>query len=335
MMKLEDQSETFKQLIKNESGVIEVGKSNAVPPYIYNEDFARIFGSDNDIPLNSLVVDSDYTRTLDLELVLGRAFEENSGANKNYVIINETAVQQLPWPENLDRNEGFPVGQSFYFSGNTELYEIIGVVKDFNLISLHSEIGPMALFHESSDVFKGPNRFLSVRISPNTNINALVNSIEDNWNAMTNNLPFEFAFLDDQLENQYRAEQRIASVVKLFTALAIFIAMLGLLGLISFAIEKRTKEIGVRKVMGASSGRIVYLLSKDTLKLIVISLGISIPISWMLMDYWLRNFAFKVPVNPAVFVFSGILAISLAWLAVSYQTIKAASQNPVKSLRSE
>ncbi len=335
MMKLEDQSETFKQLVRNESGVLEVGKSNAVPPYIYNEDFARIYGSENDIPLNSMIVDASFLETLDLEIVLGRDFQENSAANSNYVIINETAAQQLPWPEGLNRNEEFPIGQSFLYGGNTNLYEVIGVVKDFNLISLHSEIGPMAVFHETSNIFKGPNRFLSVRISPNTNFNTLINNIEQSWNSMTSNLPFEFTFLDDQLNNQYQAEQRIANVVNVFTVLAIFIAMLGLLGLISFAIEKRTKEIGVRKVMGASAAKIVFLLSKDTFKLIMISVIVSFPISWYLMDIWLENFAFKVTINPMIFLISGFVAIALAWFAVSFQTLKAASQNPVRSLRSE
>ena len=335
VMKLGDQAETFKQLIESESGVLSVGKSNAVPPYIYNEDFARVYGSDTDIPLNSLIVDSDYISTLNFEIIQGQEFSEYSEANSNYVIINETAIDQLPWPEDLDRGSDFPVGESFYYSGLDDSFEIIGVVKDFNLISLHSEIGPMAFFHENSEVFKGPNRFLSARISPNTNITQFLSSIEEKWSSMTNGLSFEFTFLDDQLFTQYQAEQRIAKVVSIFTGLAIFIAILGLLGLISFAIEKRTKEIGIRKVMGASASGIVFLLSKDTLRLILVSIIISTPISWMLMKDWLENFSFKIQINPFIFLISGISAIVLAWTVLCFQTVKAASQNPVKSLKSE
>ncbi len=335
VMKLGDQSETFKQLIESESGVLSVGKSNAVPPYIYNEDFARVYGSDKDIPLNSLIVDSDYISTLNFELIKGQEFSDYSEANSNYVIINETAIDQLPWPEGLDRGPDFPLGETFYYSGLDDPFEIIGVVKDFNLISLHSEIGPMAFFHENSEVFKGPNHFLSARISPNTNITPFLSSVEEKWNSMTNGLPFEFTFLDDQLYIQYQAEQRIAKVVSIFTGLAIFIAILGLLGLISFAIEKRTKEIGIRKVMGASASGIVFLLSKDTLRLILVSIIISTPVSWMLMKDWLENFSFKIQINPIIFLISGISAIVLAWIVLCFQTVKAASQNPVKSLKSE
>ena len=335
VMKLGDQSETFKQLIESESGVLSVGKSNAVPPFIYNEDFAQIYGSETDIPLNSLIVDSDYIATLNFEIIQGEEFADHSEANSNYVIINETAIDQLPWPKDLDRSAQFPIGESFYYSGLGDPFEIIGVVKDFNLTSLHSEIGPMAFFHENSEVFKGPNRFLSVRISPNTKIAPFLSSIEDKWNSITNGLPFEFTFLDDQLYTQYQAEQRIAKVVSIFTGLAIFIAILGLLGLISFAIEKRTKEIGIRKVMGASASGIVFLLSKNTLQLIIVSILISTPISWILMNDWLENFSFKIQINPFIFLISGVSAIILAWVVLCFQTIKAASQNPVKSLKSE
>lgn len=334
--KLDDQIETFKQLIEQKSGVVNVTKTNAVPPQIWYEDFATVYGSDgNSVPLNSLNVDSDFISTYDLEIVQGRAFEKESSANQRYVVLNETALDHLNWTDGSYNNPDFPLGESILFSGLDTQYEIIGVIKDFNLTSLHYNIQPLAIFHDESTVWKGDNRFLSVRTNEGSDLIALINSIESEWIQMTGGLPFDFTFLNDQLASQYRFEQRVSLLVTIFTGLAIFIALLGLLGLVSFAIEKRTKEIGVRKVMGASSSSIVFLLSKNTLKLVLISILISIPVSWYLMEDWLQNFVFRVEINPMIFILSGIFAILLAWAVLSYQTIKASIQNPVKSLKSE
>ncbi|MBO6523575.1 MAG: ABC transporter permease [Balneolaceae bacterium] len=334
--KLDDQIETFKQMIEQKSGVVNVTKTNAVPPQIWHEDFATVYGGDgNSVPLNSLNVDSDFISTYDLEIVQGREFEKESSANQRYVVLNETALDHLNWTDGSSGNPDFPLGESILFSGLDTQYEIIGVVKDFNLTSLHYNIQPLAIFHDESTVWKGDNRFLSVRTSEGANLMALINSVENEWTQISGGLPFDFTFLDDQLASQYEFEQRVSSLVTIFTGLAIFIALLGLLGLVSFAIEKRTKEIGVRKVMGASSSRIVFLLSKDTLKLVLIAIIISIPVSWYLMENWLQNFVFRVEINPVIFILSGVFAILLAWAVLSYQTIKASVQNPVKSLKSE
>lgn len=334
--KLGNQIDAFKQRIAQESSVISVAKSNAVPPEIWYEDFARAYGTSGaEVPLNSLNVDSDFISTMGFEVIKGRGFDQQSGANKRFALLNEQAVEHINWTDGAENNPDFPLGELFEFSGGDSQYEVIGVVKNFNLTSLHYDIQPLAIFHDESNVWKGPNRFLSVRTTENANLAGLIETIENDWEEMSGGLPFDFSFLDDELEAQYQAEQRVASVVSIFTALAIFIAILGLLGLISFAIEKRTKEIGVRKVMGASSSRIVFLLSKDTLKLVLISIVVSIPVSWYLMDNWLQNFVFRVDVNPLIFAFSGIVAIVLAWLALGFQTIKAASQNPIKSLKSD
>ncbi len=334
--KLNDQIETFKQLIEQKSGVVNVTKTNAVPPQIWFEDFATVYGGDgNGVPLNSLSVDSDFISTYDLEIVQGRGFEKESSANRRYVVLNETAIDHLNWTDGSTDNPDFPLGESILFSGLDTQYEIIGVVNDFNLTSLHYNIQPLAIFHDESTVWKGDNRFLSVRTNQGSNLMALINSIESEWTQISGGLPFGFTFLDDQLASQYEFEQRVSSLVTIFTGLAIFIALLGLLGLVSFAIEKRTKEIGVRKVMGASSSSIVVLLSKDTLKLVLVSIILSIPVSWYLMEHWLHNFVFRVEINPIVFILSGVFAILLAWAVLSYQTITASIQNPVKSLKSE
>ncbi len=334
--KLNDQIETFKQLIEQKSEVLNVAKTNAVPPNLWYEDFATVYGGDgNSVPLNSMNVDSDFISTYDLEVVKGREFEKESSANQHYVVLNETALDHLNWTNGSTNNPDFPLGESILFSGLDTQYEIIGVVKDFNLTSLHYNIQPLAIFHDESPVWKGDNRFLSVRTSNGSNLISLINLIESDWTQLSGGLPFDFTFLDDQLASQYEFEQRVSLLVTIFTGLAIFIALLGLLGLVSFAIEKRTKEIGVRKVMGASSSSIVFLLSKDTLKLVLISLLLSIPVSWYLMEDWLQDFVFRVDINPLVFIISGVFSILLAFAVLSYQTIKASVQNPVKSLKSE
>lgn len=334
--KLGDQAKTFKQLLERESGVAQVAHSNAVPPEIWYEDFATVYGANGtEIPLNSMVVDDDHISTMGFEMIQGKAFEKETAANAHYVVLNETAVHQFQWEDKAKESENFPIGERILFSGDGVQYEVIGVVKNFNITSLHYDILPLGIFHESSILWKGPNQFLTVKLAPTTDLSSFIEKVNTHWNALAGNLPFDYTFLDDQLFSQYEVEQRIANVVSIFTGLAIFIAILGLLGLISFSIERKTKEIGVRKVVGASSQSIVFLLSKEMSRLIVISIFISIPAAWYLMNNWLEEFVYKTEINALVFILSGVIALVLALTALSYQTIKAAMQNPVKSLKSE
>ncbi|MEP1304405.1 MAG: ABC transporter permease [Balneola sp.] len=334
--KIGTQTESLKQLLLQESSISEIAQSNAVPPNIWYEDFIGIYGSDApEVSINSMVVDDNLISTMDFTITIGRAFNENSEANSNYVILNETAVNQLPWNESTKQNENFPLGEFILFGGNEPRYEVIGVVNDFNTASLHYDILPLALFHQESNVWTGPNRFLSIKFEESTDLNELITTIQRHWVSIAGDIPFEFTFLDDQLYSQYQSEQRVAKVVSIFTMLAIFIAILGLLGLISFTIEKKTKEIGVRKIMGASVGSIILMLSKDLFKLIIFAILIATPVAWFLMNNWLQEFVYRIEINFLVFALSGFGALILAWLALSYQTTKAAIQNPVKSLRSE
>lgn len=334
--KIGDQTESLKQLLLQESFINEVAQSNAIPPNIWYEDFIAIYGSDApEITINSMVVDDDLISTMNFEIVKGRAFNKQSEANSNYVILNQAAVNQLPWNESSKENESFPLGESILFGGNEPKYEVIGVINDFNTTSLHYDILPLALFHQESNVWAGPNRFLTIKFDENADLDELISTVQRHWNSVANDMPFEFTFLDDQLYSQYQSEQRVAKVVSIFTVLAIFIAILGLVGLISFSIEKKAKEIGVRKIMGASVGSIILLLSKDLFKLILFAILIATPLAWFMMDNWLQEFVYRIEINFLIFVFSGLGSLLLAWLALSYQTTKAAIQNPVKSLRSE
>lgn len=334
--KIGDQTESLKQLLLQESSINAVAQSNAVPPNIWYEDFVAVFGSDApEITINSMVVDDDLVSTMDFKIAKGRAFNKQSEANSNYVILNQAAVNQLPWNESAKENELFPIGESILFGGNEPRYEVIGVINDFNTASLHYDILPLAIFHQESDVWTGPNRFLTIKFDENADLNELIFTVQRHWNSVADDMPFEFTFLDDQLYSQYQSEQRVAKVVSIFTALAIFIAILGLIGLISFSIEKKAKEIGVRKIMGASVSSIILLLSKDLFKLIIFAILIATPVAWFMMNNWLQEFVYRIEINFLVFALSGLGSLLLAWLALSYQTTKAAIQNPVKSLRSE
>lgn len=331
-----ESAETFKQAVSNKAGVLQAARSNSVPPNMWYEDFGAVYGSSEpEISLNSLVVDDHFIPAMGFEIVKGKQFEENASVNERYAILNEAAVDQLNWGARASNSPDFPLGESILFSGNDVQYEIIGVVKNFNSASLHYNILPMAIFHESSNVWRGPNNFLSVRINSLDNARSLIESIQKDWVAIAGDLPFDYTFLDDQLFAQYESEQQIAKVVSIFTSLAIFIAILGLIGLISFTIERKTKEIGVRKVMGASVRNIVFMLSKEITILIGFALIIATPLAWYLMDDWLQNFEYRIQIDIFIFLIAGVASLVLAWLALSFQTIKAATQNPIKSLRSE
>lgn len=336
MEQVGNQSEVLKQSILLEASVLEVGQSNALPPTIWNEDFGKVFGSSEaEISLNSMVVDDNFISSMGIELKVGRNFEKESPLNANHVILNETAVNQLKWSDEAKKNSSFPLGEFILFSGDEPKYEVIGVIKDFNIASLHEPIRPIAVFHDSSSVWRGESSFLSVRVNSSSDLESLLTSIQSKWSSVVPGIPFGYTFLDDQLFIQYETERKISKVVSIFTGLAIFIAILGLIGLISFIIEKKTKEIGIRKVMGASAQSIVYLLSKDISKLVGIAIILSIPIAWLLMDDWLKNFEYRIEINVYIFLISGFVALALAWFALSVQTIKAALQDPVKSLKNE
>ncbi|MEJ2636783.1 MAG: hypothetical protein P8184_16015, partial [Calditrichia bacterium] len=208
-------------------------------------------------------------------------------------------------------------------------YRIIGVIKDFNFSSLHSKIGPLAIYFDPREI-----QYLLIKLAPG-NLSASVKSIESDWSRIAPGFPFEFNFLDDQINKMYLAEQQVGKVINSFSFLALFIACLGLFGLASFTAEQRTKEIGIRKVLGASVPGTVMLLAKEFTRYVLYANLIAWPVAWYVMNRWLQNFAYRIDIGWWVFALAGGLALLIAILTVSAQAIKAALANPVESLRYE
>ena len=270
-------------------------------------------------------VDHDYVKTLGMQMAQGRDFSRSFGSDSSAIILNQAAAKLLGG-NNVVGKRIVKLADSLIKTG--KVYTVIGIVKNFHFESLRDNIGALSLELNANS---GGAMF---RLS-GANMPALVAQIETEWKQVAPGQPFSYAFLEDSFDQMYRAEQRIGTIALTFACLAIFIACLGLFGLAAFTAEQRTKEIGVRKVLGASVFSIVTLLSKDFLRLVLIAILIASPIAWYAMNRWLQDFAYKIDIEWWVFALAGLLAVGIALLTVSLQSIKAALMNPVKSLRSE
>ena len=266
------------------------------------------------------MVGYDYARTLNAELTAGRDFSKNFTSDSTGYILNETAVKITGYKD--------PVGKPFSF--RQKRGTIIGVVKDFHFNSLHETISPLVL-SLNEDMKWG---MAIIRTEPGKTNEALA-SLQEICKELNPKLPFTYQFADEEYAKLYRSEQVVGQLASYFAFLAIFISCLGLLGLVMFTAEQRTKELGIRKVLGASPVTLFNLLSKEFLQLVLIALVIASPLAWLAMEGWLQNYAYKVAISWWMFVVAGIVAVAIALVTVSSQAIKAALTNPVKSLRTE
>ncbi|MES2372819.1 MAG: ABC transporter permease [Bacteroidota bacterium] len=274
-----------------------------------------------------LIVDPDYLTLYQLALVKGRNFSHDMSANEKEYIINETLAKELLKDDPKATQESL-LGKNFGFdSAGT----IVGIAKDFNFNSLHYKIETMFLFNVVKD---GGFTQLSVKINGDKTAESIA-YIQSVWRKLFNDHPFEYQFLDDHFREVYRADEQVSKIIGILAVLAIIISCLGLFGLASHSAEKRTKEVGIRKVMGASVQSLVSLLSLDFLKLVLIANVIAWPIAWFVLNRWLQDFAYRVNISLWVFIMAGIAAIFIALITVSFQALKAAWMNPVKSLRTE
>jgi putative ABC transport system permease protein len=278
--------------------------------------------------VENLVVDEDFIPTMQIRMARGRNFSEAMPTDKKEsIIVNETLVNELGWKDAV----GKMVRTGVDAQGNVITQKIIGVVKDFNTYSLQHKVAPMVLEMPQS---ASDEDNLYVRIGKN-NIQATLNHISNVYSRFDIENKAEFHFLDQNFANQYQSEQKQGSILFIFTLMAICIACLGLFGLVTFTAEQRIKEIGIRKVLGASVTNIVTLLSKDLMKLVLIATVIASPLAWYGMSKWLQSFAYRIEIQWWVFAIAGVVAILIAFITVSAQSIKAATVNPAKSLKSE
>jgi putative ABC transport system permease protein len=318
--------EAFKEKIKNNPGVIDASISTGIPPNFGFGDYYKIPGKgDEQFDLISYMTDDDFIKAMGIQIKEGRNFQKDHPADAECVILNETAVKQFGFKE--------PIGEIINYPSKGN-YTIIGVIKDFNFMDLHSPVLPFALFNLKSDSYRIPDSYIVVRLKGN-DISANISKLKSTWDSFTNETPFEYSFLDQNLEQQYTSEYHLGRLFLTFSIFAIFIAALGLLGLTAFITEQRTKEIGIRKVLGASVPEVVLLLSKEFTKWVLIANIIAWPAAYYIMDVWLQNFAYKTGISIWVFLLSGTVAFLIATLTISSRTIKAANRNPVKSLRYE
>jgi len=325
---LGDHAKTFKQEIKQLPGVTNATLSGYLPVkstrgtgIFYKEAVAD--------PKQSLFpqiwsIDEDYISTLAMKIKSGRDFSAQMPSDSNAIVINETTAKFLGFTD--------PVNKVVYRSSGGpnptyKPYTIIGMVKDFNFSSLRDNISPVVMQLNTD------NSSLSIKVNT-ANIPALLSQIETKWKDFTP-AHFQYTFMDQDFDAMYRSEQRIGTIFIAFTTLAIVIACLGLFGLAAYAAEQRTKEIGIRKVLGASIANIAGMLSKDFIKLICIAIVISSPIAWYLMQKWLQDFAYRINIEWWVIAIAGFAAILVAFITISFQSVKAAVANPVNSLRSE
>ncbi|MDR8393449.1 ABC transporter permease [Aliifodinibius sp. S!AR15-10] len=270
-----------------------------------------------------LGIGPNFLRTLEIPLLMGQSIDGLSFSRENDffpVLINEAAMEKFGWEDD-------PIGQTFECFSPTPT--VVGVVGDFHYESLKKEIEPLVLMGSIS----APRNIL-IRVESES-IRATLDRIEQVWDEVGPGTPFVYSFMDENYENLYKAEDKLASLFSYFTVLAIAIGCLGLFGLSAYTAERRTKEIGIRKVLGATVTQIVGLLSKDFLKLVLIGFTIAVPIAWYAMNRWLQDFAYRIEIGPGIFLLAGSVAVFIALATVSWQSIRVALVNPVESLRSE
>jgi putative ABC transport system permease protein len=323
--------ETFKKELVQHPEISSATNSSGIPGRI---NWIQVMNVEREGQMveNALLlaqVDYDYLETFGMTLKEGRDFDEKMGTDDSVaVIINETGAKSLGWTENII---GKKIDYAIDLEGNVgRPLKVIGVVEDFHFRSLHNKVEPVILF-----ISRVPRYLLTIRTSGN-NTRETLDFIEEKWNDFGAKRPFDYVYLEDDLDEMYQAEAKLNMIFRIATILTIFIALLGLLGLSSFIAEQKTKEIGIRKVMGASVGNVLRLLSKEFVVLIIIAFIIAVPIAWWRLDIWLDDtFVYRESINWVSFILAGLLAMVIGLATISFYIVRAASSNPVDSIKYE
>jgi putative ABC transport system permease protein len=323
--------DALKTELQKINNVAEVSGTEYVPgSYIWNDMMFYTDGGNMDKAILNRrnKVDVGYTQLMKIKIIAGRTFSENrQSESKQKLLINKTSADKFGFsPEKM-------VGQNLHFDwqGKKVDFEVIGVMEDFHQTSLHENIVP--IMFEMADSTKVYDNIV-VSLS-SANFEQTVASMEKTWKSMINNTPFEYSFLNQTIQKQYAEDHRVSQIITTFAMIAMAICCLGLYGLSSYMAERKFKEIGIRKVMGASVQQIVSMMSTEFLKLVLVAFLIAAPIAWYTMNKWLQSFAFRIEISWMVFAFAGMVALAVALVTVSFESIKSAIGNPVESLRSE
>jgi putative ABC transport system permease protein len=316
----------FKEALRQFSNIIDVSGSNALP----GSGFSNMgFGAEGGehVPLNLCICDYDFLKTLKIELAQGRFFSKEFPSDSHAAVLNEEAAKQMGWDNPIGKkiNNGLPQRGDF---------TVIGVIKNYHYESLHQVIKPQVLFLSGGYHKHYIETFISVRLNTE-DISGTVLHIDKIWKNFVHNVPFEYSFLDTDYDNLYIKERQTRKLFSIFSFLAVLIACLGIFGLVSFTAEQRTKEIGIRKVLGASVSGIIMLLSREFVKWVLAANIIAFPIAYLAMKRWLQNFAYRAGLGIHIFLFAALIAFFIAMLTVSYKSFKAARANPIDSLRYE
>lgn len=304
-------------------GVTSVSATSNIPGKSFNQN--SIFTTRNPEErrdASEVMVDADFFKVMDIKVSEGRFFSATNPADSTGFVLNQTAVNQLGIKD--------PVGKEIVWErdGPIEKGPIIGVVEDFNFQSLHEPMRPLLMFMEP--------RFNFAVVKVNTSdFKSTISAIEKTWRKFDDRFQFEFSFLNEQLNQLYVEEQNVVSVLKIFSLLGVIIASLGLLGIAALTFRQRTKEISVRKVLGASLSNLVVLLVKDFTRLVLVAVVLAVPMVWWIMNGWLENFSYRIAVSPLVFLFTGLGLIAISWITLSFLTFKTAQVNPAETLKSE
>ena len=327
---LAENYEAFRTALLADPNIKNAGRSSRIPSgRLLDASGSQISRGDSLAPTKAdikvVIIDEDFIPTYGIRVIEGRNFSRNFPTDTASFLVNEAAVRILGLSSARDA-----VGKGFQYGPVRG--QLIGVFNDFHFESLHQRILPM-VFQKAPDAPVGGGN-ISVRIS-GSNIPAALAHIESTWKKFVPEIPFEYNFLDERFADLYKAESRQRSIFTVFTGIAIFIACLGLFGLSAFTISQRVREIGIRKVLGASVQDIVLTLSKDFMALVLVATVIAFPVAWYAMNHWLDDFAYRISITWTVFVLAGVIAAVVAFLTISIQAVKAAVANPIKSLRTE
>jgi putative ABC transport system permease protein len=333
---LGDHQDYFRQQLLQDPRVVRVSASGYLPAGDTYWNNFLIYSDNNKSQLvNSLryEVDDQYIPTLGMEMAAGRNFSPAFGADSTGIIINETAARNFGW---LDPGQPGPAAVSKALNhtltrpdndGPVITYHVIGVVKDFHFRSFHDLITPLVMTLSSG---AGSNFIVRTKTA---DVTGLLTTMNKKWTGLHAEVPFSYSFLDDRFNNTYKNEQHIGLILAIFAGLTIFVACLGLFGLATYTAEQRTREIGIRKVLGAGITSIVTLLSKDFVRLVVVAFLIAAPVAWWVMNQWLLDFAYRLPISWWIFALAAVLALLISLFTIGYRAIRAASANPTKSLR--